>query len=53
MSHGVNRGVLKKGTKIIELNFLDKLIKKIPNIKYDFYGFQINNQYGEMILTML
>jgi hypothetical protein len=40
MSHGVNRGTLKRELKIIELNFLDKLVKKIPDIKYDFYGFQ-------------
>ena len=39
MSHGVNRGILKKGTEDNRVKFLDKLIKKIPNIKYDFYGF--------------
>ncbi len=39
MSHGVNRAVLKEGTEDNRLNFLDKLIKKIPQIKYDFYGF--------------
>jgi len=40
MSHGVNRAVLKKGTEDSRVHFLDKLIKKIPNIKYDFYGFE-------------
>jgi glycosyltransferase involved in cell wall biosynthesis len=39
MSHGVNRAVLKEGTEDNRVEFLDKLIKKIPDIKYDFYGF--------------
>jgi len=39
MSHGVNRATLKEGTEDNRIKFLDKLIKKIPNIKYDFYGF--------------
>ena len=39
MSHGVNRAILKEGTEDNRIKFLDKLIKKIPNIKYDFYGF--------------
>ncbi len=39
MSHGVNRAVLKEGSEDDRLSFLDKLIKKIPEIKYDFYGF--------------
>jgi len=39
MSHGVNRAVLKKGTEDNRVKFLDKLVKKIPKIKYDFYGF--------------
>ena len=39
MSHGVNRAILKEGTEDERINFLDKLVKKIPNIKYDFYGF--------------
>ena len=39
MSHGVNRAVLKEGIEDDRLSFLDKLIKKIPEIKYDFYGF--------------
>ncbi len=40
MSHGVNRAILKKGNIDERVKFLDKLIKKIPNIKYDFYGFK-------------
>ena len=39
MSHGVNRATLKEGTEDERINFLDKLVKKIPNVKYDFYGF--------------
>ncbi len=39
MSHGVNRATLKQGTEDTRINFLDKLVKKIPQIKYDFYGF--------------
>ena len=39
MSHGVNRATLKEGVEDERINFLDKLVKKIPNIKYDFYGF--------------
>ena len=38
MSHGVNRGKLKAGKKDERIFFLKKLIKKIPNIRYDFYG---------------
>tara|TARA_B100001059_G_C17650954_1_gene484403 strand:- start:410 stop:901 length:492 start_codon:yes stop_codon:yes gene_type:complete len=40
MSHGVNRGVLKKGKSDNRINFLNKLINKIHNINYDFYGFE-------------
>jgi len=39
MSHGVNRAVLKKGIEDNRVKFLDKLVKKISKIKYDFYGF--------------
>ena len=39
MSHGVNRAILKEGTEDERIVFLDKLVKKIPNIRYDFYGF--------------
>ena len=40
MSHGVNRATLKKGKNDSRINFLNKLIKKLENIKYDFYGFE-------------
>ena len=39
MSHGVNRAVLKEGTEDDRIVFLNKLVKRIPKIKYDFYGF--------------
>ena len=39
MSHGVNRAILKVGIEDNRVKFLDKLVKKIPDIKYDFYGF--------------
>ncbi|WP_075536311.1 glycosyltransferase [Candidatus Pelagibacter communis] len=39
MSHGVNRATLKEGSEDDRINFLNKLVNKIPNIKYDFYGF--------------
>ena len=40
MSHGVHRGVLKKGKKDDREVFLNKLLKiSNNNIKFDFYGF--------------
>ena len=38
MSHGVNRATLKEGKTDNRVTFLEKLIKKIDGIKYDFYG---------------
>ena len=38
MSHGVHRGVLKKGKIDIRENFIKKLIKITPNVKFDCYG---------------
>jgi glycosyltransferase involved in cell wall biosynthesis len=38
MSHGVHRGILKRGKLDIRGNFLKKLTNKLPNIKFDFYG---------------
>jgi len=40
MSHGVHRGVLKKGKFDERENFLVKLTNKLPNIKFDFYGLE-------------
>ena len=39
MSHGVNRATLKEGTEDERIIFLNNLVKKISDIKYDFYGF--------------
>ena len=38
MSHGVHRGVLKKGKFDERENFLNRLINKLPNVKFDIYG---------------
>jgi len=38
MSHGVHRGVLKKGKFDERENFITKLQSLIPNIKFDLYG---------------
>ena len=38
MSHGVNRGVLKRGKKDGREDFLETLIRKNPAIKFDVYG---------------
>lgn len=38
MSHGVNRATLKIGKTDNRVIFLEKLIKKMNGIKYDFYG---------------
>ena len=38
MSHGVHRGVLKKGKFDQRENFINKLISVTPNIRFDLYG---------------
>ena len=38
MSHGVHRGVLKSGKFDERENFINKLLKKLPNTKFDLYG---------------
>tara|TARA_B100000902_G_scaffold359748_1_gene375846 strand:+ start:15252 stop:17366 length:2115 start_codon:yes stop_codon:yes gene_type:complete len=38
MSHGVHRGELKSGKTDDRENFVNKLIKKNPNLKFDVYG---------------
>ena len=38
MSHGVHRGVLKKGKFDERENFITKLQALVPNIKFDLYG---------------
>ncbi|MDB9812450.1 glycosyltransferase [Candidatus Pelagibacter sp.] len=41
MSHGVHRGVLKKGKHDIRQDFINKLIIKTPEINYSLHG--VNN----------
>ncbi len=38
MSHGVHRGTLKKGKFDNREIFINKLIKKLPNVLFDIYG---------------
>ena len=38
LSHGVHIGVLKTGKTDDRINFLDKLVAKTPDIKFDLYG---------------
>ena len=38
LSHGVHRGVLKRGKFDERINFVSKLINITPNIKFDIYG---------------
>ena len=38
MSHGVHRGVLKKGKFDDREIFINKIVKKSPNIRFDLYG---------------
>ena len=40
MSHGVNRASLKPGKIDDRVVFLDKLVKKLVSIDYDFYGYE-------------
>ena len=42
MSHGVHRGVLKKGKFDKREIFLERLTNKLPNIKFDIYGIKGN-----------
>tara|TARA_A100001015_G_scaffold313183_1_gene419869 strand:+ start:2627 stop:4744 length:2118 start_codon:yes stop_codon:yes gene_type:complete len=38
MSHGVHRGILKKGKFDERENFINKLVNITPNIRFDLYG---------------
>lgn len=40
MSHGVNKGVLRKNKTDVREPFVKKLISKNPNIIFDIYGFK-------------
>ena len=41
LSHGVHRGILKKGKHDERADFVNKLVERTPNVKFDLYG--INN----------
>ena len=41
LSHGVHRGILKKGKYDDRADFVNKLVEQTPNVKFDLYG--INN----------
>ena len=41
LSHGVHRGTLKRGKYDERADFVNKLVEKTPNVKFDLYG--INN----------
>ena len=41
LSHGVHRGILKKGKYDERASFINKLVEITPNVKFDLYG--INN----------
>ncbi len=38
MSHGVHRGILKKGKFDVRENFINELMDLLPNVKFDVYG---------------
>ena len=40
MSHGVHRGILKKGKFDKRENFIKRLTHKLPNLKFDIYGIE-------------
>ena len=40
MSHGVNRGILKTDKTDERYPFVEKLLKKSPNIIFDIYGYK-------------
>ena len=56
MSHGVNRSTLIKGKEDSRSKFLNRLIKKIPDIICDFYGYDEiqpiwGNQFNNAIIN--
>ena len=58
MSHGVHRGQLKKGKFDNRENFLNKLIKRNNEIKFDVYGMNNiqpiwSNKFMNVFLSLL
>jgi glycosyltransferase involved in cell wall biosynthesis len=43
LSHGVHRGTLKKGKFDERADFVNRLVERTPNVKFDLHGFN-NNQ---------
>ena len=41
LSHGVHRGILKRGKYDERADFVNRLVEMTPNVKFDLYG--INN----------
>ena len=54
MSHGVHRGVLKGGKNDDRENFLNKLMKGIPKVKFDIFGMNdVQPIWGDKFLNIL
>jgi glycosyltransferase involved in cell wall biosynthesis len=54
MSHGVHRGLLKKGKSDDRENFINKLIYKNKKIKFDIYGMNdVQPVWGDKFLNIL
>ena len=52
MSHGVHRGVLKKG-KFDQRGFINNLIKKNPKLKFNIFGMNNIQPIWEMNLKTI
>ena len=53
MSHGVHRGILKKGKFDERENFILKLQNLIPNIKFDLYGIKKQPIWADNFINAL
>ena len=54
MSHGVHRGLLKKGKTDNREIYINKLIKKNPDIKFDIYGMNdIQPVWGDNFISKI
>ena len=53
LSHGVHRGILKVGKVDDRTIFINKLIEKTKNVKFDVYGLKKSNQFGLTIILRL
>ena len=48
LSHGVHRGVLKRGKFDERESFVKKLMKITPNVKFDIYGLNIFQTFYQL-----